>query len=106
MPDLNNITRSQYRGQCSSVPRDVTQSRNLSRDRIQVAHHVVVRHSEDTKALGFEILCSHSIPRNLVVVAHAVDFNDKPITMTEEVDDIGADWMLTPKLQATDLTVS
>ena len=74
--------------------------------RIKIAHHVLVRYLKNAKTLVLDDARFRRILRHFVIVTHAVDFDDQPGAVAEEVNDIWSNGMLTTKLDAADLAVA
>ncbi len=72
-------------------------------DTFEVSQNIVVPESNDPEVLAFEPARSGIVPGFLICMLAAIDFDDKPGAVTDEVDDVAAKRNLPAEPQAVHL---
>ena len=72
---------------------------------IDIVKHMMILQSQDRHTGCLEKILSHRITfrSRIIIVSCAFEFNDKFLTRAVEVDDIGSDAVLSPKLSPRQL---
>jgi hypothetical protein len=84
-----------------AIPLDSRLVGNIARNRVQVLHYIMIRHSKHTVALIGKILRSRRIRKELVFVTGPVQLNDQPQLSATEIDYELTDGLLPSKFQTT-----
>lgn len=66
---------------------------------VKIMDDIAVGDPQDVKTGCVQECIAASIIGDLTCMGIAVNFNDKPTILTQEIDDIGADWDLSPEFE-------
>ena len=71
---------------------------------VNVVRNIAIPNAHDAVAVLGQPLVADRIPRHrrVIAVAIAIDFHDQSMLRTEEIDNVGTDWNLSPKSQPLD----
>ena len=75
-------------------------------DPLRVSQNVVVPKPQDAEALAPQEVCSADLLFRLAVMLTAIDLDDQPGLVTNEVGDIASDWNLATKPATIQLTLT
>jgi hypothetical protein len=78
-------------------------SQNFLENAVRIREHVIVPESEKAIAGAFEPVITLRVSRVLSVLP-AVDFDDQPMIVTDEIDDVVPDRHLSSKFEPVELT--